>query len=59
MPRIDRPTADRAFFGFESEMRRRLVVPDIASGLVAEIFGLDQRSFVATLDAVAAKNVIA
>src|SRR5476649_485834 len=59
VPRIDRTPADRAFFGFESEMRRRLIVPDIATRFVAKILCLDERSFVASCDAVAAKDVVA
>src|SRR5471032_3059311 len=49
----------RAGFGFETKMRRREIVPDIAPGFVAQIFGLDQRRLVAARDAVTTENVVA
>ena len=45
----------RAFF--ETEMRRRVIVPKPARGLVAEILRLNQRRAVAALDAVGAEHI--
>ncbi len=46
----------RAFL--EAEVGRREIIPETAGPFIAEIFGFDQRRFVAAFDAVAAKDVL-
>ncbi|MEJ2649438.1 MAG: hypothetical protein P8016_13645, partial [Sedimentisphaerales bacterium] len=55
---VDGTAAYHAALRLEAKMRRRVIVPDIATGFIPKVLGLNEQRPVTSRDTIAAEDII-